>query len=77
MCCVALMIFLIFGIIAVRLFSSRMYSCNDPAASGRADCIGTFLNNGLLMPRTWTQPDYNFDNIGKVDHHATCTSLLA
>lgn len=34
--------------------------------SGRADCIGTFVNNGLLMPRVWAQPDYSFDNIGKV-----------
>ena len=61
-----MVVFVNFGIIAVRLFGSRLYSCNDGNAMGRADCVGSFIGNGVLQPRVWSQPDASFDNIGKV-----------
>ena len=61
-----MVVFVNFGIISVRLFGARLYSCNDGNAAGRWDCVGSFEQNGVLQPRVWTQPDASFDNIGKV-----------
>lgn len=59
---------MIFAILAVRLFGNLLYSCNDPGiVSGRQDCFGTFVTeSGILMPRVWDRPDYNYDSLGKV-----------
>ncbi len=59
---------MIFAILAVRLFGNLLYSCNDPdIVSGRQDCFGTFVTeSGILMPRVWDRPDYNYDSLGKV-----------
>ena len=45
-----------------------MYACNDPGVlTGRQDCYGTFVAaGGILMPRVWERPDYNYDTLGKV-----------
>ena len=57
-----------FALLAIRLFGDKLYSCNDGAiTTGRQDCIGNFYNGaGILMPRVWDKPDYNFDSLGKV-----------
>ena len=68
----AVVVFLNFGIIAVRLFGSKLYSCNDPSVRGRWDCVGTFTSNGLLLPRVWAQPDATFDDLGQVSPSCAC-----
>jgi len=59
---------MIFAILAVRLFGDLLFSCNDPGVvTGREDCFGNFVAaGGILMPRVWDRPDYNFDSLGKV-----------
>ena len=68
MCPAALSLFVMFALLAIRLFGDKLYSCNDGAiTTGRQDCIGNFYNGaGILMPRVWDKPDYNFDSLGKV-----------
>ena len=61
----AVVTFVNFGIIAVRLFGARLYACNDDSVAGRWDCVGSFLIDGSLQPRVWAQPDASFDNVGK------------
>jgi hypothetical protein len=54
----------------VRLFGNLMYSCNHPGVfHGREECYGTVVAaGGILMPRVWDCPDYNFDSVGKVSY---------
>lgn len=64
----AFSLFVIFAILAVRLFGNLLFLCNDPGIfTGRQDCYGTYVAaGGILMPRVWGRPDYNFDSLGKV-----------
>lgn len=64
----AFALFVIFAILAIRLFGNKLYACNDSSiTTGREDCFGSFvaLDSGILMPRVWDRPDYNFDSLGK------------
>ena len=65
----AFALFVIFAILAIRLFGNKLYACNDSSiTTGREDCFGNFVapDSGILMPRVWDRPDYNFDSLGKV-----------
>lgn len=65
----AFSLFIVFAILAIRLFGDKLYYCNDRSvATGREDCFGNFIvpGTGIFMPRAWVRPDYNFDSLGKV-----------
>lgn len=51
---------IMFAIMGVSLFSGMFYSCNNPAASGQADCVGTFIHptTGLNTTAIWSNPAY-------------------
>jgi hypothetical protein len=62
-----------FAIWGVNLFSGRLYSCNNPANTGRSECIGEYMARpvdeslGFLVPQVWSNPDpsgsaWNFDS---------------
>lgn len=63
------MLFVIFALLAIRLFGDKLYYCNDSSIrTGRQDCFGNFVvpASEIYMPRVWTRPDYNYDSLGKV-----------
>lgn len=51
---------LIFAIMGVSLFSGLFYRCNNPGASGRADCVGWFVDptTGVNTSAVWSNPTY-------------------
>eukprot|EP00759_Apiculatamorpha_spiralis_P035734 PhF_6_TR36315/c0_g1_i1/m.53109/K04857/CACNA1S; voltage-dependent calcium channel L type alpha-1S len=70
--CLALFVFLIFGILGVQLFKGEYYHCNDETIGTEADCVGTFTVNTTndvifvtttTFQRKWVQETINFDNI--------------
>ena len=62
----ALIIFILFGMLGVRMFGGMYAMCNDPTVTGRLDCVGTFEDErGFLISRAWSPLPYNFDWIGK------------
>ncbi|GAB4819675.1 hypothetical protein N2152v2_006721 [Parachlorella kessleri] len=57
--------FLIFAILGVQLFAGLLWSCTDPNVAGKADCVGSFIDDtGQLAPREWVNQPYHFDNVG-------------
>ena len=75
----AFALFVIFAILAIRLFGNKLYACNDSSiTTGREDCFGSFIapNTGILMPRVWDRPDYNFDSLGKVSLMQVLTAVF-
>lgn len=68
----AFALFVIFAILAVRLFGNKLFSCNDYSiTTGREDCYGNFIVPGsnIYMPRVWDRPVFNYDSLGKVWHY--------
>ena len=62
----ALIIFILLGMLGVRMFGGLYAMCNDPTVNGRLDCVGTFEDaRGFLISRAWMSLPYNFDWIGK------------
>ena len=68
----ALVVFLVFGILGVQLFKGRFYYCNDLSISERALCNGTYITEEIgpvfptpvEVPRVWTRTVEHFDHIG-------------
>ena len=71
--CLSVIFWLIFGILGVSLFKGQFNYCTDPAATGRADCVGTFTDpaTGAVETAAWRRPDAHFDNVG-----AACLALF-
>ena len=62
----ALFIFIVFGIVGVRLYGGLFFSCNDESVLGKLDCVGVFEDErGFLIARSWRQLPYNFDTVFK------------
>ena len=62
----AIVIFLMFSIIALQYFGGRFSYCTDVSATGRIDCTGNYIDpSGILKPRVWLTPEHNFDWFGK------------
>lgn len=40
---ILLLIITIFAILGVQLFAGKLYYCTDPAATGKADCVGALM----------------------------------
>jgi len=59
---IALVVFFIFGILGVQLFSGRLHFCSDPLIWNKEDCVG-FEEDGT--PRSWENRSINFDHIGE------------
>jgi hypothetical protein len=47
---------------SLNIFSGLLYSCNDGAVTGRAECVGYYLASTIdesltyLVPRIWANP---------------------
>eukprot|EP00002_Diphylleia_rotans_P014037 TRINITY_DN2731_c0_g2_i8.p1 TRINITY_DN2731_c0_g2~~TRINITY_DN2731_c0_g2_i8.p1 ORF type:complete len:1105 (-),score=179.23 TRINITY_DN2731_c0_g2_i8:2995-6309(-) len=54
--------FLMFSIISVRFFGGKFYYCNDPTVHLRSECVGFFIEDGLLLARVWENPINTFDS---------------
>ncbi|KAI9495474.1 Ion transport protein-domain-containing protein [Zychaea mexicana] len=70
-----LLVFLVmifFSIYGVNILGGRMVACNDDGVSGRAECVGEFINDvgsdgpiNILQPRVWAIPEgglYSYDD---------------
>lgn len=54
----------IFGILGMSLFMGKFYRCNDDAAAGVEECVGTYVDKfGFEQEREWANQEPNFDNI--------------
>eukprot|EP00899_Mesostigma_viride_P019947 jgi/Mesvir1/27954/Mv20161-RA.1 len=62
---VSALIWLIFAILGMSLFMGTFYYCTDPSVADRDACQGTFLVDGVEVPRRWRNANANFDNIVK------------
>lgn len=53
---------LMFAIVGVSLFSGLLFRCNNPAATGATDCVGTFIDpaSGLNTTSVWSNPSYSY-----------------
>ena len=64
----ALLSCLVSGLVARAAFSNQFFQCTFDAEfpSGKAACSGSHadLDTGVLFPRAWVSPAYNFDDIG-------------
>jgi Ion transport protein len=51
---------LMFAIVGVSLFSGLLLRCNNPAATGVHDCVGTFVDvtTGENTSAVWSNPSY-------------------
>eukprot|EP00899_Mesostigma_viride_P006469 jgi/Mesvir1/15823/Mv03377-RA.1 len=60
---VAVLFWLIFGLLGMQLFAGRFYYCSDDSLAGspREACVGFDGRDG--SPREWRNKDCNFDNI--------------
>lgn len=47
---IQLLIITIFAILGVQLFAGKLYYCNDPSATGKADCVGAPAPYSSLPP---------------------------
>lgn len=66
--CILLLFLFVFGIMGITLFMGKFYKCNDLTARYARDCVGTYVDasaGGLIKPRVWANPPYNFDSIGQ------------
>lgn len=59
------LLWLIFAMLGVQLFAGRLYSCNDTTVSGKAECIGNFIDPSTYQstPRVWSNMFFNFDSL--------------
>jgi hypothetical protein len=56
--------FSIYGILGVQLFMEKFRSCNDSSVNLKSKCVGSYADlNGHLIPREWSSPPLNFDNL--------------
>jgi hypothetical protein len=64
---VILILFVMFGILGLQLFSGLFYSCNDTSVRSSQECVGTFLPSESSVPiaRSWDNAVYNFDSLPK------------
>ncbi|KAJ3351107.1 calcium channel protein [Allomyces javanicus] len=67
----ALLVMIPFAVYGVYLFQGAMYACNDTSVTTRDQCVGMYLQPGVLgqatvlAPRVWANPreDYNWDSL--------------
>ncbi|KNE63247.1 hypothetical protein AMAG_08394 [Allomyces macrogynus ATCC 38327] len=67
----ALLVMVPFAVYGVYLFQGAMYTCNDTSVTTRDQCVGMYLQPGVLgqatvlAPRVWANPreDYNWDSL--------------
>lgn len=58
-------LWLIGAVIGVQLFQGRTALCNDLTVINKFQCVGTFVQDGVSIPRQWEQREWgSFDNIG-------------
>ena len=53
-----------FSILGVTLFAGALASCNNPAATGKADCVGLFTDptTNATVAAVWSNPVYSGDS---------------
>ncbi|KAJ3372609.1 calcium channel protein [Allomyces arbusculus] len=67
----ALLVMVPFAVYGVYLFQGALYTCNDTSVTTRDECVGMYLQPGVLgqatvlAPRVWANPreDYNWDSL--------------
>eukprot|EP00292_Cryptomonas_paramecium_P002375 CAMPEP_0113679684 /NCGR_PEP_ID=MMETSP0038_2-20120614/10806_1 /TAXON_ID=2898 /ORGANISM="Cryptomonas paramecium" /LENGTH=1270 /DNA_ID=CAMNT_0000597793 /DNA_START=83 /DNA_END=3891 /DNA_ORIENTATION=- /assembly_acc=CAM_ASM_000170 len=61
-----MMFLVVFALIGMGLFGGLMFTCSYGASfpQGKTECSGVEadLTRGIIMPRAWIVPNYNFDN---------------
>ena len=56
----------LFAVLGLNSFSGKFYRCNDGSVVTREQCRGIYENEqGVTVPRVWSNPPYSFDNIFK------------
>eukprot|EP00004_Rigifila_ramosa_P026090 TRINITY_DN7990_c0_g1_i1.p1 TRINITY_DN7990_c0_g1~~TRINITY_DN7990_c0_g1_i1.p1 ORF type:complete len:1641 (-),score=380.66 TRINITY_DN7990_c0_g1_i1:246-4454(-) len=55
--------FVVSSVIAADQFMGLLQFCNDSAVNSKSECVGVFINSvGILAPRRWGNPSWNFDS---------------
>lgn len=59
--------FAVFSLIGMGLLGGKLFSCSMPGAEwpgGKLECSGNHLDleTGVMFPRAWIKPTYNFDS---------------
>jgi hypothetical protein len=64
--CLWLMFVIVFAILGMAIFGDLLFQCSYGAVfpEGKTECSGVELDvsRGVLMPRSWYSPTYNFDS---------------
>ena len=63
MLAVTLLVYLMFAIFGVNQFKGQFFRCSYADAIGRSDCVGSFVEVGVLASKSWENSSFNFDNI--------------
>jgi hypothetical protein len=60
-----LIVFVMFAVLGMQLFSGLFWECTDPSVGHRSECVGTFvpLGGAEPVPREWQNNIYTFDSL--------------
>ncbi len=58
----ALVIYLVFAVVGMQLFSGKFWRCSDGSVEGVEHCVGNYTADGVPRPRHWRNANQNFDN---------------
>ena len=63
----SIFLILAFSILGTGMFGNKLFRCSIGAEfpAGKSECSGSeiSLDNGILLPRSWQNPEYNFDSM--------------
>jgi hypothetical protein len=68
-CVFALLLCFVGALLGRAIFGGQFFRCSFDIAypAGKAMCSGVYLDleTGVMLPRAWLSPAYNFDDIGR------------
>jgi hypothetical protein len=59
---VTLLMWLVFALVAMMYLKGRFWSCTDHGAAGIEDCVGTWVDGGVISGSKWQNPPVHFDD---------------
>lgn len=69
LCVLSLLLCLVGALVGRAVFGFKFFRCSFDAEypAGKMACAGTHLDfeTGVMLPRAWLNPDYNFDDVGR------------
>ena len=62
---IAIFVYLIFAVVGVHIWAGKFWYCNDDSVSYWYECTGDYMADGVSTARQWTNPEANFDDVGR------------